>query len=230
MDRQTALQKIKKCLALATSSNANEAGVALRQAQALMRQFGVDEPDLLAMEVNQSDAKSGAKATPARWEDVLAITVARAFGCKHLFVTTHRGGVWRFIGVGSAAELAGYAMQVLTRQARAARAEYIRDKLQRCKTATKTRRADLFSMAWVNAVREVVGQFAESSERNRQAIEVFISQRYPKLSKLESRDRTGDGPKRDHEWRDLQAGQAAGRNAQLKHGIAQQPLALTDAR
>lgn len=40
------LDKIKKCMALASSSNANEAATALRQAQKLMQSIGIDEGDL----------------------------------------------------------------------------------------------------------------------------------------------------------------------------------------
>ena len=46
MSREEAILKIKKCLALAKSANENEAAIALRQAQSLMREFQID-PDLL---------------------------------------------------------------------------------------------------------------------------------------------------------------------------------------
>lgn len=44
--KQKVLDKIKKCLALGKSSNANEAATALRQAQALMRKHGITELDI----------------------------------------------------------------------------------------------------------------------------------------------------------------------------------------
>lgn len=43
------LDKIKKCLALGKSSNANEAATALRQAQKLMEKHGVTEEDIEAL-------------------------------------------------------------------------------------------------------------------------------------------------------------------------------------
>ncbi|PIA66345.1 hypothetical protein CDR19_15110, partial [Ectopseudomonas toyotomiensis] len=39
MDRKKALDKVKKCLALANSSNPNEAAAAMRQARAMMEKY-----------------------------------------------------------------------------------------------------------------------------------------------------------------------------------------------
>ena len=46
MNREDALKKIKKCLALSRSANEHEAAVALRQAQHLMREHGLREQDV----------------------------------------------------------------------------------------------------------------------------------------------------------------------------------------
>lgn len=42
---ERAIRKIKHCLALAQSANENEAATALRQAQALMREYRLTEMD-----------------------------------------------------------------------------------------------------------------------------------------------------------------------------------------
>lgn len=47
MDKKAAIEKIRKCLALAKSANEHEAAAALRQAQALMRKYGVEDGDIL---------------------------------------------------------------------------------------------------------------------------------------------------------------------------------------
>ena len=52
MTRDEALDKIKKCLALAASPEAHEAAAALRQAQKLMAQFGL----MCAFDVDDADA------------------------------------------------------------------------------------------------------------------------------------------------------------------------------
>ena len=46
MDKNKAIDKIKKCLALGNSSNANEAAAALRQAQKIMAAHGLTEDDI----------------------------------------------------------------------------------------------------------------------------------------------------------------------------------------
>lgn len=43
---ERAIRKIKHCLALAQSANENEAATALRQAQALMREYRLTEMDV----------------------------------------------------------------------------------------------------------------------------------------------------------------------------------------
>lgn len=46
MDKTKAIEKIKKCMALGQSSNANEAAAALRQARKMMESFGLTERDI----------------------------------------------------------------------------------------------------------------------------------------------------------------------------------------
>ena len=53
MTRDEALDKIKKCLALAASPEAHEAAAALRQAQKLMAQFGLTETDVTLADVGE---------------------------------------------------------------------------------------------------------------------------------------------------------------------------------
>ena len=43
MDKNKAIEKIKKCLALGKSANEHEAAQALKQAQALMREYGISD-------------------------------------------------------------------------------------------------------------------------------------------------------------------------------------------
>ncbi|MTD33973.1 DUF2786 domain-containing protein [Paludibacterium denitrificans] len=58
MDRKSAIEKIKKCPALAKSANEHEAAAALRQAQALMEKFGVEDDDILMSEVCKDHVKA----------------------------------------------------------------------------------------------------------------------------------------------------------------------------
>ena len=220
-DRNDAIRKILRCLALSKSSNENEAAIALRQAQALMQKHGIEELDVLAAEASEQETRAGAKSTPANWEERLAHLVARAFGCRLIFQTggwTHTKGAWLYIGCGSAPEIAGYAFEVLYRQAKDARGEYIKKTLKRCKTANKTSRADLFCEGWVAGVSGKVTSFATTGGQ-RSAIDAYVSKRFGKLETLDTRDRNEGKKLRDWHHNDLAAGQREGRDAQLHHGV-----------
>lgn len=225
MDKQTAIEKIRKCLALAKSANEHEAAAALRQAQALMRKYGVEDGDILMAEVSEAKVKAGAKTKPVKWESQLSTTVADAFGCRKIFVQEWKAGYWTFIGCGPAAEVATYAYTVLMRQLRKARGEFQQAHCKRLVPASKTRRADLFCEAWVAAVRRQVEAFA-GTPANAEALEVYMDKEYPNLGTLVPRDRQEGKNLRDGDVNARAAGWHAGRQAQLNHGVNNKPLAL----
>src|SRR6185369_9999619 len=99
---------------------------------------------------------------PPVWESDLAHLVGEAFGCSLIFTASYwsRRATWTFIGCGAGPEIAQYAFTALLRRVKSARKEHIRQRLQRCKLETKTRRGDLFCEGWVRAVRRHIGQFA----------------------------------------------------------------------
>lgn len=223
MDHKKALEKIKKCLRLANSSNPNEAAAAMRQARALMEKYRIEEGDVLASEVAEANARSGSKNRPVDWESGLAGLVSKAYACHYLFV---RGaGQYRFIG--EMAEVAGYTMTILLRQVRQARRDYIAKHLTRCKAATKTKRADVFCSAWVWQVRGSVMAFAGNDEPSA-AVEAFMSKNYPELATFNPLARNA-GKKRlsERDCQDAGRGLAAADGVRLNHGVGgQAPLAL----
>lgn len=206
------LGKIKKCLRLAASSNPNEAATAIRQAKALMAQHSITLTDVQAAEANAYRAVASAKVKPAAWETILADTAAKAFSCKLLFI----GGIglWKFIGVGVAPELAGYAFSVLLRQAKRDRTEYIKTKLKRVKSkAQVTKRADVFSTNWVWAAENKITAIAPSPSA-KTAINAYMDKHHSNVTDLNSREAKG----RQYDS-DQDAGYAAGRNANLNRGV-----------
>lgn len=227
-DKDKILDKIKKCLALATSGNEHEAASALRQAQKLMEQHGISDRDVLASQASESSAKAGAVSKPAEWENMLAARVARAFGCKVIFARrTWTIAEWKFIGAGATADVASYAFEVLFRQARKARAAYMETTLKRVRrTAIKTARADLFCDGWVQTAMSTVTAWTNSDEQQ-SAVAAYISCNYPSLSKLDTTNRQPTNL-RDHHLDDLARGRAAGRAAELNRGVGAgaDPLAL----
>lgn len=221
-ERKKIFEKIKKCMALSASSNEHEAAAALRQAHALMEKYNIDHEDVLAYEASEKYAKSGAKNKPVHWEGVLASRVADAFGCRIIFKTAgffNDVGRWSFIGCGAAPEVAVYAFQVLHRQCKRARTEHINSNLRRCKTATKTRRADLFCEGWLRAVAGKILALAGNEEQTK-AIDAYIAKNYPTLRDLSSRDRNDGRNISDREWGDVAAGVRSGKNAELNRGVS----------
>ncbi len=212
------IEKIKKCLALAKSSNEHEAANALRQAQNLMQKYNINTADIDAAQANEKDTRSNVKKKPSKWESLLARTVAKAFSCKNIFSSNIFGqAVWKFIGTGTAPELAAYAFEVLLRQLKKDRANYIKSKLYRCKRANKTSRADNYCYSWVLEVYSTISDFAPN-QAQKKAINAYVKKKYPALTDLTSHSRTTKGSK-DNQCKDNLAGYLDGANAQLNRGV-----------
>lgn len=222
------IDKIEKCLALASSGNEHEAAAALRQAQKLMEAYGISDQDVLASQASERAAKAGAVSKPAAWENALASRIARAFGCEVIFGRrTWTIGEWTFIGAGASPEVAGYAFEVLFRQARRARSEYIDKALHRVRRpAIKTARADLFCNGWVQTAMSAVTAWT-STDQQQSAVAAYIASNYPDLRDLAPINRQPTNL-RDHHLNDFAHGRAAGREAVLNRGVGAgpDPLAL----
>ncbi|MEG0051652.1 MAG: DUF2786 domain-containing protein [Comamonas sp.] len=231
MTRDEALQKIKKCLALAASSEQHEAAAALRQAQKLMEAFGLSEVDVSLADV--SECRQKAPSAPlVRWEASLAHAVSDAFGCT-IFTSTERaltsGGTWRtqrqfvFIGVGMASEVAGYAFDVLARQCAKDRRVHIGRQSKNCKPKTKVARGDAYAEGWVSGVRGKLERFAGQAG-NPELIEQYMQQRHPAMQTSKFKDRTKGKNVAEN---DYHHGFQSGRKAELNHGLgARAPQAL----
>ncbi|MCX9563625.1 DUF2786 domain-containing protein, partial [Vibrio cholerae] len=93
------LEKIKKLLRLASSSNPNEAALALSRAQKLMLEHGIDSehPELVGVTDSVIDAAFKAK-TPTKYLGILAHSIGKAFGCDYYFQPTFKNMQIVFIG------------------------------------------------------------------------------------------------------------------------------------
>ncbi|WP_231409636.1 DUF2786 domain-containing protein [Ralstonia solanacearum] len=231
MDRNTAIDKIKKCLALGQSSNPHEAAAAMRQAQKMMAAYGVSEDELLAAGVTEQWEKSGATRTPARYEVALASMIAAAFGCELVFASRLSGSVtiqggYVFIGVAVTSDVAGYSYRVLFRQLRRARTDFIKTALKRCGPKNKTARADLFCEGWVLSVREMVEAMVPP-ESHTKAVEAYMRANYAVTKSITPRHRQ---PGRHvSPVGDYAQGFRTGRSATLHRGVgsgAEQPQML----
>lgn len=215
-DRDKIIDKIKKCLALAKSSNEHEAAAALRQAQKLMQAHGITDLDVEHADIQEEGTRAGAALKPSRWECGLATRVASAFDCAVFLACSHPVGRWVFVGAAPFGEIARYAFEVLFRQVKRARASYIKTALKRC-TTTRTRRADLFCEGWVMTATELVERFA-GSEAAQARITAYLEHKH-KLASFQGRNRNAGKKLTERDYGDMQAGHRAGRVAQLNRGV-----------
>jgi len=160
MNKQNILAKIRKCMALAASSNANEAATALRQAQKLMARYGITDADVRLADVSTAHCTTAVPSAPP-WMVGLSKVVARAFRCEHWYTYrySHSSEHVEFCGVGAAPELAAYSFSVLRRHLAMQRSQYYRG--TRGKRNNRIRRADDFAKAWVIRIHREVARFAE---------------------------------------------------------------------
>lgn len=178
--QRATIERIKKCLALAKSSNPNEAVTALRQAQALMQRCGLTAADIGMAGITEAARLLSATKLPA-WHHWMIRIVADAFGCDTMIETRWSGGKHshiKFIGTAARTEIAAYTYTVLCRHIRAARAAFIAKLPGRCKPRTKTLRADSYCDGFVAAVAAKVSALALEAEET-QALADYIAKHYP---------------------------------------------------
>lgn len=216
-DRDAIIAKIKKCLALAKSSNEHEAAIALRQAQRLMQQHGITDFDIDTADIQEEAAKAGAASTPARWECGLATRIANAFGCAVFLAAGYPCGRWVFAGAAPAGQIARYAFEVMYRQVKRARASYIKTTLKRCGPTSRTRRADLFCEGWVVAATALIERFA-ATDGQKVRVTAYLESKH-KLTGFHGTNRNAGRKLTERDYGDADAGHIAGQNAQLNRGV-----------
>lgn len=218
-ERDAIIQKVKKCLRLGASCNQHEAAEALRKAEEIIRKHAVTEEDLLAAEACESRSRGGGACRPPSWEVALANLIARTFGCAILLAGGRRGPEFAFVGCDPAPELAKYSFDVLFRQVKRDRANYIKTALNRCKRANKTRRADTFCVAWVMAVSKPLQGIVPQREQTA-AITAYFEKNYPGTITAKGRDRNDEKKLGAKDITDRFCGFIAGENAQINHGVS----------
>lgn len=171
------LAKIKKCLALASSSNPNEAATAMRQARALMEKHGVSGVEISMSDIGEArvESRTMSRDKPARWEVHLAAAVGQAFGCRMMVARTTyekrfghaNDGAYIFVGLKQQAEVASYTATVLIRKCKSARQKWIAEQTKGLNTVGVkglkrriTRMGDAFAEGWVVSIEKLVADFA----------------------------------------------------------------------
>lgn len=214
-ERDRILEKVKKCLARSKSDNPNEAEIALRMARKLMDQHQLDLQDVHASEACESVIDAETRKEPPVWKTRLAMVCGEAFGCEIIISEGWHGWRFKVIGVDSAPDLTVYAYEVLLRQLQHARKTYLETQ-QRCKLATKRRRADVFANGWIDAVYRMVADFSGTDDEHAEILKAYMAKKYPDLKTSPLKRRKAKAKDEDAAW----AGRDAGRSARLNHGVA----------
>jgi Protein of unknown function (DUF2786). len=114
MERNKILDRVKKLLALSTSSNVNEAATAAAAAQKLMLEHKLTEEDVSDTQDGQMfELSMGAAGFASRWKFVLVTAVARAFFCEAVGLRVGQRRKVRIVGRREDVEIAARVFRYL---------------------------------------------------------------------------------------------------------------------
>lgn len=229
MNKQDILNKIKKCLALGQSTSKAEADTAIRQAQKMMEKYNINEQELEYLDICEQDIKGSGSKNVTAYEMLLAVRVAEMMDCivllTHCVVSTKYNvkvvGKWNFVGFDPAPELASYTFDVLFRQLKKARKEYMETQLKFVRLSkNKTKRADAFCEGWVAyATRSIT---KKQNESKIDKINQYITDKKGELDSMKSR-------KAQQSVDDFIAGAVQGKNVKINSAVyGKQQLQITD--
>lgn len=214
MDKEKALDKIKKCLALSKSSNEHEAAQALKQAQALMEKYEVNAVDIALSEVSEQGADRRMAVKLAEWQWAVANMISEVFGCK----CYQQGDAMVFYGLGNRAEIASYAFDVVYRQISAARREFLKTCRAR-KPSNRTYLADQFCNGWMMGAWGAVKKF-EMSDEEKAVMDRYEKKEHSDMVEAKTRDAKSSilqGSTMEYEA--LAQGMESGKKVQLHHAM-----------
>ena len=238
MNRDAALRKVRACLRLSRSANANEAAAALRQARALMVQYGLTEDDAAEITCAQASTRSrGAMAPPSIVG--LAQLIAEGYRCRFL-VSYFKGPGGRgstrieFYGHRSDAQISAYAFTVLRRQLEADKSAYLTMMAARSRRyrigSQRSRFGEMFALSWVHAVRDLFPSDQVSPE-HAQALTNALARQGAIVQEIAPKHRGKSNKDLDiHDIKAVLAGQQAGREVRIHRGVGQAPGAAAPAQ
>lgn len=168
------IRKIKRCLALSASSNETEAATAMRQAQALMREYRLTEVDVRLSDVGEVQSQKYRVNRRPTWDRQLSAIVARAFSVRPLDVRHWDKAAGRvvsraqFVGVTPTPQIAMYAYEALLAKLTLARREYVQQVRvgQRRSCYSPETAGNHFALAWVSAVHGKIHDLVPQGEED----------------------------------------------------------------
>lgn len=212
------LNKIKKLLALAKSTNPNEAASALRMAQKLMQEHRLSQTDIELLEIQMESVRdvNQAQSIPT-WSASLARSIANAFGLDVVRAQLNPFGayVMQFIGPVDRVEIGSYCYMVLGRKLVKARAEYLKSINKRLKKISKIARVNLFAIGWIQGVMAQVEKLVPT-EKEQALIKQFQERELGELTTAKTRHSKATARDKEAGW----DGYTQGRKVQLNAGVA----------
>lgn len=217
--KNKAMERLKKLLALSRSSNEHEAAAALSKAQELMRELSVSEDDLeladyAAIEVDSFLARPG-HSIPA-YVSLLRRLVTRAFGCDAIWDEQPAKYRLTWLGQRSKAEISAYSWTVLARFIKAKRAHYKFAAMLGTHTPGKREAlADIYCEGWVSGVSQNILPEGLSDTEQR-LLDLFAKQKFPHTTDAKRRGAVLTGQDVNAAYN---AGQKDGRKTHLHAGV-----------
>lgn len=184
MDKQRALEKIKKCLDLSKSANEHEAANALAMAQKLMKKYQLSEVDVSLAELSEKLTEQKFARKPAQYIISLMFTIDRAFGVD----STLHGGRARFYGDSFRVDLAQYAFDVVIGLIKTKRREFLKELHGNCNQKTRNARTDSFCNGFVAAIDRNIDSMDVTPEY-KESLKLYFS-KFGNLSTVRAIDRT----------------------------------------
>lgn len=159
MDNSPVIEKIKKLLALANSSNEHEAALAAGHAQRLLSEHNLAMADIDASrQPDKADkVETAVSKNLPKWLRHLSAGVSGAFDCQ----AVHHPAFGRltFIGVGADVQIAAYTFTYLERTVRKLCSTYIRQHV--CSTAATRHRELMRQSYYLGAVSTITARLRE---------------------------------------------------------------------
>lgn len=126
MTRERVIEKVRKLLALSSSSNQHEAALAAAHAQRLLAEHNLSMSELEVREKGAGEVALEVAKTVPKWLSSLFASVANGFDCFPIVTTTASCSRLRFIGVGEDPAVACCTLQFLMQELRRLATVYLR--------------------------------------------------------------------------------------------------------
>lgn len=217
-DLQKKVDKIKKCLDLAASSNEHEAARALQMAQNLMKKYGLCDSDIAISGYGDECSKEAVQQKPKLYVTMLMNVLERGFGVRSIYTNRPNSkGVCKqyalFLGETHAASLAAYSFDVCLTAIKLARRGFAKTIHKNCKPKTREARLDAFSVGFVTSISNNLPSMPISPEKE-SSIKLYQDKKFGSLTTIGSRDTTKNmkGRSRDRLDSCINSGVSAGNN------------------